>query len=99
MADPDFILSEFILSDRENARLLQRGVTIVQSFALLALIPHLRSVIGLGLIAFQLSVELTFGTAFRGNIVLLAAFFLPWFGVFGGIVASLKKSDRLQRLR
>ena len=99
MADPDFILSEFILSDRENAHLLQRGVTIVQSFALLALIPHLRSVIGLGLIAFQLSVELTFGTPFRGNIVLLAVFFLPWFGVFGGLVVSLKKSDTLKRLR
>ncbi|MBT5724535.1 MAG: hypothetical protein HOI74_10950 [Gammaproteobacteria bacterium] len=91
MGKPDFILTEFILSDRENAHLLQRGVTIVQSFALLALIPHLRPVIGLGLIAFQLSVELTFGIPFRGNIVLLAVFFLPWFGVFEGLVASLKK--------
>ena len=77
----------------------QRGVTIVQLFALLALIPHLRAVTGLGLIAFQLSVELTFGIPFRGDIVLLVVFFLPWFGVFEGIVASLKKSDRLQRLR
>jgi hypothetical protein len=91
MGNPNFILTEFILSDRENAHLLQRGVTIVQSFALLALIPHLRPVIGLGLIAFQLSVELTFGIPFRGNIVLLVVFFLPWFGIFEGLVASLKK--------
>ena len=91
MGNPDFILTDFILSDRENAHLLQRGVTIVQLFALLALIPHLRPVIGLGLIAFQLSVELTFGIPFRGNVILLAVFFLPWFGFFEGLVASLKK--------
>lgn len=81
MGDSTFFLTDFILSDRSNAQLLQRGVVILQSCAVLAVLPPLRSTIGLGLIAFQLSVELMFGIPFRSNVILIAAFFLPWYGV------------------
>jgi hypothetical protein len=95
MGDPDFFLTDFILSDRVNAHFFQRGVTILQSLSLLAMIPNLRPVIGLGLIAFQSSVELTFGIPFRGNIILLAVFFLPWFGTIQALIAYIKKRLKL----
>ena len=90
MGDSSFPLTDFILSDRSNAQLLQGGVIILQSCAVLAVFPSLRSTIGLGLIAFQLSVELMFGIPFRSNVILIAAFFLPWYGVLQRLTKQFK---------
>lgn len=71
-------VTEFVLSDRRAAAILQSGALWLECLAFAALLSsRLRIAIGLGLIGLHLAIDSSFGIDFRTNILLVALFFLP----------------------
>ena len=69
--------TQLILSSRTFTQVLQVLTLIVETAGILALIPRLRTWIGLGLLAFYIGVLATFDYGFQFNALLTALYFLP----------------------
>lgn len=66
-----------VLSDRRIAAALQVATLVIETAGILALVPQLRTWIGLGLVAFYGGVLLTFDYGFEINVLLTALYLLP----------------------
>ncbi len=77
-ADRPSPLSEFFVTSRVNAMIVQSGILFLECFAFLAVFSRgARVVIGLGLIVCYATVLPVFGLTILANVALIALFFLP----------------------
>jgi len=69
--------TQLMLSSRSFTQSLQIATLVMESTAVLAVIPRLRLWIGLGLVGFYVGVLATFDYGFQLNALLTALYFLP----------------------
>jgi hypothetical protein len=69
--------TQWILSSRTFTQWLQIGTLVIETAGILALIPRLRTLIGLATLAFYAGVLATFDYAFQFNALFTALYLLP----------------------